>query len=178
MIFQFWLLAIIQLSRADNFEIEDIPIEHFEHAEAQSDAFDVELMPRSSRSLFPNFGYRTLQEDIPQLQDKYKLTDFEHLFENVPVTTLRKKRNVDTDQDILRELGKPLELAVIEPEAESKDVSSLATTSRKLNDRRGFAINDFIRFKRETEQDDMIKDTDKEETKSDKDQGYVLFLSR
>lgn len=167
MIFRLLLLLTVQFTNADKyFEIEDIPIEHFEHAEALKDAFDVELMPpRSSRSLFPNFGYHSFHTKIPEQQGDTKITDFEKLFENVPVSTLRRKRHAKLENNIFKELGKPLELAAMVPTnttenaGRSNDGNTVSSTTQNLKKLNTFAINDFIRFKRSSEQDDLNENT-------------------
>lgn len=172
MIIGLLLVLVVQHVNSEKyFEFEDIPIERYEHAEAQTDSFDVELMPRSSRSLFSNFN----SQKIPIQQDDPKISDFEKLFENVPVINLRKKRNAKFDADTVKELGKPLELDVIEPEnlTDSRPIESQNTSEKQ--DKRNLSINDFIRFRRSSEQDDLNKETDKEENKPDNESRYFIF---
>lgn len=170
----FLFIFLIQFTNADKyFEFEDIPIEHYEHADAPSGAFDVELMPRSSRSLFTNFGDPNSQRNSPHQYENTKLSDFEKLFENIPIVTLRRKRNAKFDEEAVKELGKPLELDVIEPEKlnSSNNTNIEDSTTQKTNSKSDtFLINDFIRFRRSSEQDDMNKDPSAEVDKTDKDQ--------
>lgn len=180
MILGLFLILVIQFTNADKyFEFEDIPIEHYEHDEAQSGAFDVELMPRSSRSLFTHLDHRTSHTNSPGLYDGNKFGDFEKLFENIPIVTLREKRNAKFDEEAVRDLGKPLELSVLETEnlhGSNNGSSEVITTTKANNIGDRFSINDFIRFRRSSEQDDMNKEPSDEDDKSDKDQRYFLII--
>lgn len=164
------ILAVHHVESDKYFEFEDIPIEHYDHADAQTDSIDVELMPRSSRSLFSNFN----SQKTPIPHDDPHLSDFEKFFENVPVINLRKKRNAKFDVDAVKELGKPLELHVIEPESYTEGEPVERKNASERQNKRSLAINDFIRFRRSSEQDDMNKDTEMEEKKPDNESRYFL----
>lgn len=172
MIVRLFLVLIVQLIDAETFfEFEDIPIEHFEHEDAKSDAFDVELMPRSSRSLFHQFGLRNPPKSSQLQPSDSKLTDFHKLFQNIPAETFRKKRNVRLNEDILKKLGKPLEISHMTTE----NFTEMTTSSpQKVNKRNTLAINDFIRFKRASELDDLNKDSSGEDVKSDSEPRWVF----
>lgn len=175
MIFGLILVLVVQLIKADNyFEFEDIPIERYEHVEGQGDYFDVELMPRSSRSLFSNFGSRNVEKHFPIEYEEDKVGNFEKLFENVPVVNLRKKRSAKFDEKVIKELGKPLELDVIEPEnitEISNDTTENKETKLEQNNKI-YTINDFIRFRRSSEIDDMNGNGKVEKNNGNKEKRY------
>lgn len=178
MLFGLLLVLVVQFTSAEKyFEFEDIPIERYEHADAQSDSFDVELMPRSSRSLFPNFESHNLERNIPIQYDGSKLSDFEKIFQNVPIINLRKRRNAKFDEDTVKELGKPLELDVIEPENITESTIESTENPIPKQNKRSLTINDFIRFRRSSEQDDMNKDESNEDKKTNDEQRYFVNIS-
>lgn len=151
---------LISLTNAEqNFEIEDIPIEHFVHDDAENDAFDVELMPRSSRSLFPELNV----EDNPFLLDTTK---------NIGVRRVRQVDQSDfvtssskEKKQLVQTLGQPLEISVIEAENTTQKSTKPDTVPLNIDvrDEVNFLINDFIRFRRASEQDNLNGDGSSEE---------------
>lgn len=148
------ILLLIQLSTCQQFyQIEDIPIEHFEQTDLQDDDMDFELMPRSARSYF----------DGPSSKID--------LDEPINVRKIRSKREATTSkptektpaESIIIGLGKPLEVAQIEPEnlTLAEEAASAPPASLSAGDEREMDVNDFIRFRRSPELENMRQEDDK-----------------
>ncbi|KAJ8964775.1 hypothetical protein NQ317_007721 [Molorchus minor] len=165
-----FLLLGVTLRLTETFQIEDIPIENFsfEKEDVENGAVDVELMPRQQRSPSEDpkdyFFNRNLYEqsrfdsveDIPRPGG---LGSF-----NEEPTKPRHKRDVTEispgerdDREVkslVRKLGKPLELVVMDAENMTSGIESSNTNLPIVDDvgeTDNFLINDFIRFRRDVD---------------------------
>ncbi|XP_056636454.1 uncharacterized protein LOC130445012 [Diorhabda sublineata] len=146
MIFRLLLCASIwNLSvHSQIFHIEDIPIENYEHQDHKNDEIDVELMPRAARFLSLLKNERKDYHDIGE--------DFKDI--TTPDAKSRSKRNSEDTIKVIESLGKPLELLEIDIEnitESSNESTTLPSTT--ISEK----INDYIRFKRSSKENDQKK---------------------
>ncbi|KAJ8912201.1 hypothetical protein NQ315_003805 [Exocentrus adspersus] len=178
MLFLLFLGTTLGLSGA-YYQIEDIPIEHFnfDHGDLQNNAMDIELMPRFQKSIhitesdedpkeyffrssYSQFGdsyfdgvpssEETSSEDKGESKERYKRETTE------PPPTEKPDR-----KSIVTTLGKPLELAVMDPEdiTEKSEEGVVVAVENDSDENTNFLINDFIRFKRAATTEKMEEDT-------------------
>ncbi|KAJ8927277.1 hypothetical protein NQ314_020280, partial [Rhamnusium bicolor] len=186
MIYYLILGVTLRLINAEKYyQIEDIPIENFdfEHDDVQNNHMDIELMPRFQRS-FPiyeddpkEYFFRTTRSDyedkhFDDVKDVPRPGGFNSYNENKEgKNNVRNKREAVEStslkhdgrerKSIMRRLGKPLELAVIDPESITEGPDEISTDLSiidKTSETNNFLINDFIRFKRATATERMPDD--------------------
>ncbi|CAH1957552.1 unnamed protein product [Acanthoscelides obtectus] len=134
----FLLLSCSSAISQQYYQIEDIPIEQFVQTELEDDAIDFELMPRQPRSFLKSqLDKTTSDQSRPRSRRDISVTP----------TTLSTPIDITS---IVNDIGKPLELVIIDPDNTTEKplgvVTELPVTDETEDN--NVLINDYIRFRR------------------------------
>nr|CAI5865574.1 unnamed protein product [Callosobruchus analis] len=148
----FLLIFILHISSSvlaeQYFQIQDIPIEQFVKTDFEDDAIDFELMPRHPRSFLESQLDETSAEQVARSRSR----------RDVDETSTTQTTPIDLTS-IVNDIGKPLELVIIDPDNITEKplgtVTEFPITDETEDN--NVLINDYIRFRRNAGQDQTSK---------------------
>ncbi|CAG9759809.1 unnamed protein product [Ceutorhynchus assimilis] len=170
--------SLIQICQPQDYGyIDDIPIESYDHGDHQENEMDLELLPvRHGRSFsLDEDSEKQFFRSMKSFDDLDESRNFD-FHQNNPRHSFhlreRNKRNTPSSLGsskksssliaLVKSLGKPLEITALDTRnlTEKEDKAENRMTSEENKDLDDVGINDFIRFRRSTNDNSEIKSRD------------------